>query len=250
MGILEVNNLTLSMDGNRILDNISLDINENKIYAILGPNGAGKSSLAFTIMGLNGYTDYEGDIIFKGKSLNDLDISERAKRGITLAWQEPARFEGLSVGKFIESSSSKNGDAKVRSSLQKVGMDPDEYIDRSMDSSLSGGERKKIELASILVMEPEIAILDEPDSGIDVASLERIFEGMRYLKENGSTVILITHSSTAYKQAEYAYLMCQGDIFDKGPIGDIGKYFEEECLPCGHKNKPEERGNEYHSKRD
>ncbi|KXA89948.1 ABC transporter ATP-binding protein [candidate division MSBL1 archaeon SCGC-AAA259M10] len=241
MNILEVRNLELWVNSNKILDDVSLDIEENRVYAIVGPNGAGKSTLAYSIMGLEGYTGYSGDILFKGESLNGLDISERAEKGITLAWQEPARFEGLTVRKFIKSAASEKSDESVRSAIEKVGMDPDQYLDRAVDKGLSGGERKKIELASILAMEPELVLLDEPDSGIDVASLDRIFEGIELLKEKGSTVILITHSATAHRQAEYAYLMCRGAILDEGPIDDIGSYFEERCIPCDHKNAPEEK---------
>ncbi len=241
MGILEVKNLKLFVEDNQILNDISLNLEKNKIYAIVGPNGAGKSSLAFAIMGLDGYNQYGGDIIFKGKSINNISVSERAERGITLAWQEPARFEGLTVKKFIESAAAEKSDETAKTALEKVGMDPDEYINRAVDNGLSGGERKKVELASILAMEPELVLLDEPDSGIDVASLDRLFEGIKFLKEKGATVVLITHSATAHKQAEYAYLMCQGTIIDEGPIDEIGKYFEESCIPCDHKNAPEQK---------
>lgn len=241
MSVLEVKDLELWVNSSKILDNVSLEIEENRVYAIVGPNGAGKSTLAYSIMGLEGYTGYSGDIIYKGESLNGLDISERAKRGITLVWQEPTRFEGLTVRKFIKSAASEKSDESVKSAIEKVGMEPDQYLDRVVDSGLSGGERKKIELASILAMEPEFVLLDELDSGIDVASLDRIFEGIELLKEKGSTVILITHSATAHKQAEYAYLMCRGTILDEGPIDEIGSYFEERCIPCDYKNAPEER---------
>lgn len=232
MGILEVKNLSLSVDGNQILNDVSLEIEENKIYALVGPNGAGKSSLAFAVMGLDGYNNYDGEITFKGESLNNLSVSERAERGITLAWQEPARFEGLTVKKFIESAASDKSDETVRSALENAGMDPDEYLHRAVDTGLSGGERKKVELASILAMEPELVLLDEPDSGIDVASLDRLFEGIKLLKEKGATVVLITHSDTAHRQAEYAYLVCRGTIIDQGPIDEIGEYFEEKCFDC------------------
>lgn len=232
MGILDVKNLKLTIDGAKILDNVSVEFEDSKIHAIVGPNGAGKSTLAYAIMGLEDYDDYEGDIIFKGESLNNLSIYERAERGITLAWQEPARFEGMSVRQFIEASADEDSDETVESSIEKVGMDPEQYIDRSIDTSLSGGERKKLELASILAMEPDLVLLDEPDSGIDVASLDRIFEGIEFLKDKGTTVILITHSATVLEQAEYAFLMCFGKIIDRGDIDKIGRYFEEKCWEC------------------
>ncbi|MBC7334368.1 MAG: ATP-binding cassette domain-containing protein, partial [Actinobacteria bacterium] len=210
------------------------------ILAVVGPNGAGKTTLGFVIMGIEGYRDFEGDVVYKGQSIKNLSITERAKKGITLAWQEPARFEGLSVEKFIQSSAKNKNPAVVRDVLKKVGMDPDEYVSRKVDTTLSGGERKKIELASILAMEPELVILDEPDSGIDVSSLENIFEAIKFLKSNGSTIILITHSLAVLKQAEYACLMCNGSIIRQGSVSEIGKYFGKKCVPCVHKNKPEE----------
>lgn len=232
MSILEVQDLSLTIEETGILKNVNINIEDNRIHALVGPNGAGKSSLAFAIMGLDGYTNIDGDILFKGESLKGLDVHERAKKGITLAWQEPARFEGLTVRQFIQSASSNNGGETPESSMEKVGMEPEEYLDRPVDTSLSGGERKKIELASILAMNPKLVLLDEPDSGIDVSSLEKIFDGLQLLKEKDTTVILITHSSTAFEHAEYAYLMCDGTVVDQGDVEKIGRYFEEECFEC------------------
>ncbi len=232
MGILDVKNLSLNIDGAKILDNVTVEFQESKVHAIVGPNGAGKSSLAFAVMGLEDYDEYEGDIKFRGESLNGLSVYERAEKGITLAWQEPARFEGMTVRQFIEASAEEDSEETVESSIEKVGMDPDQYLDRAIDTSLSGGERKKLELASILAMEPELVLLDEPDSGIDVASLDRMFEGIEFLKNKGTTVVLITHSETVLKHAEHAFLMCFGRIIERGSIEKIGKYFEEECFEC------------------
>lgn len=237
--ILEINNLSLSKNGSKILNDVDLEVERNKIQALVGPNGAGKSSLAFTIMGLEGYRDVEGDIIYEGENITDLSVSKRAKKGIALAWQEPARYEGLSVRNFIRASAKKEEDGVVPEVLEKVGMNPDDYFERAMDSGLSGGERKKIELASILAMDPDLVLLDEPDSGIDVASLDKIFEGIKLLKEGGATVILVTHSATALKETEYAFLMCHGKIIDRGSVEEISPYFEEKCIPCDHKNEPE-----------
>ncbi len=238
MSILEVKNLRLIIEGNVILDGVDAEIKEGTVTALVGPNGAGKSSLSFAVMGLSGYRNIEGDILFKGESIKDLSIKERAKRGITLAWQEPARYEGLSVEEFIESASADGETAE--SVLDTMGMDTEEYLPRAMDSGLSGGERKKIELASALAMDPELVLLDEPDSGIDVSSLERIFDAIKLLKERGTTVILITHSPTVLKKAERAILMCGGSIVDRGSSEEIHRYFEDECLPCESKNEPKE----------
>ncbi len=238
MGILTIKNLTLSLGGKKILDNLNIDLWEGHIHAIVGPNGAGKSTTAFTIMGLEGFRDFEGDILFDGHSIKKMSIDERARLGITLAWQEPARFEGFKVRSFIKASAKDKSEASIRDALEKVGIDPDEYLGRSIDKTLSGGERKKIELASILAMKPRLVMLDEPDSGIDIASLQKIFDAIKYFKDYGATVILITHSLEVLKHAEHAFLLCNGSVFDKGDVASISAYFHDKCIPCKHKNDP------------
>lgn len=239
MGILELNNLKLALNGRNILNGLDMEFWEGHVHAVVGPNGAGKSTLAYTIMGLEGYRNIEGDIIFEGNSIKKMGIAERAKRGITLGWQEPARYEGLTVKQFIMASSAEKSIEAVEDALGKVGLNPEEYMSRAVDKTLSGGERKKVELASILAMKPKFVMLDEPDSGIDVSSLEKIFEGIKLLKSYGSTIVLITHSLAVMKQAEHAFLMCGGKLVEKGGIDKIKPYFEKECLPCEHKNLPD-----------
>lgn len=239
MSILKLENLGLSINGKEILDDINIDFRRGCIHAIVGPNGAGKSTLAYCIMGLEGYRNIRGNIFFEGDSIRDLSIDERARRGMTLGWQEPARYEGLSVKKFIRASARDKSENSIRECMQRVGLNPDDYLPRALDKTLSGGERKKIELASILAMKPKLVLLDEPDSGIDVSSLNRIFDAIHYLKKEGSTVILITHSLEVLKQSEHAFLMCSGRLVEKGDVKKISGYFGGKCLPCDHKNLPE-----------
>jgi Fe-S cluster assembly ATP-binding protein len=238
MGILEIKNLKLSLGDKPILNNLNIDFWDGHIHAVVGPNGAGKSTLSATIMGLGGYNDFEGEINFDGQSLKGMGVDRRAQLGITLAWQEPARFEGLSVSDFIGSAAKSRSRDIIDKALAEVGLEPSEYRSRAVDKTLSGGERKKVELASILAMKPRVAILDEPDSGIDIESLDRIFEAVRLLKQGGTTVILITHSLAVLNQAEHAFLMCHGQILDKGKINRIRSYFENKCLACDHINVP------------
>ncbi len=117
-------------------------------------------------------------------------MDERARRGITLAWQEPARFEGLRVDKFILAGARGRDRETVERVLHRVGLDPEKYAARAVDKTLSGGERKRIEFASILAMEPRVVLMDEPDSGIDVEALTRIFDALADFKERGATVII------------------------------------------------------------
>ncbi|MBN2364244.1 ABC transporter ATP-binding protein [candidate division WOR-3 bacterium] len=237
--VLRIRNLALSLNGKKIINDLDAEIWQGHVHAVVGPNGAGKSTLAGILMGLSGYRDYEGEIIFRGKSLKELGIYERAELGMTLAWQEPARYEGLKVKDFVGAASEKISGIKSAKALKEVGLDPDEYLTRNVDKTLSGGERKKIELASIYLMKPKLAILDEPDSGIDVESLGRIFDVVRKLKEKGTTVIMITHSLEVLKHSDHAFLMCDGRIVDKGAVSKISKYFENKCIPCSHKNMPD-----------
>jgi Fe-S cluster assembly ATP-binding protein len=236
--ILEVKDVVLDLGKKRILDHLSMDFWAGHVHAVVGPNGAGKTTLASTIMGLAGYRKFEGDILFEQDSLKKLSVDQRARRGITLAWQEPARYEGLSVKNFITAGSQDKSENNVQRALELVGLDPDNFMERTVDRTLSGGERKRIELASILTMEPKLVMMDEPDSGIDVEALEKIFEAVRFIKEKGATVLLITHSPTVLKQADHAFLICCGKMIEKGSSDKILKYFGEKCIPCDHKNRP------------
>lgn len=203
---------------------------DGHIYALVGPNGAGKSTIASIIMGLDGYREIEGDIIFNGESIKEMSVDERAAKGITLAWQEPARFEGITVRRYLSVS------GNPEEVIDKVGLSK-EYLDRKIDTKLSGGERKRVELASVMLMKPKIALLDELDSGIDIGSINKIFDAIDYLKEQGTTVILITHSQEVLKRAEYGYLICHGEIIDQGPTDKVGKYFTEKCKKCREWNE-------------
>jgi Fe-S cluster assembly ATP-binding protein len=191
-------------------------------------------------MGVSGYTKFDGDIKFDGQSITNLTIDERAQLGITLAWQEPARYEGLTVQSFISAGAKDKNDKTVMDSLALVGLNPLKYMNRAVDKTLSGGERKRIEIASILAMHPRLLIMDEPDSGIDVDALEQIFNTLKVLKERGATVLMITHSHTVLRQAEHAFLMCDGRLLDKGSVDKISRFFEGQCMPCKHPNEPEE----------
>lgn len=237
MNILSIKNLTLQKDGKKIIDNVSLDVQEGKIYALVGPNGAGKSTLAYIIMGLEGYTSISGSLVFNKKPIKKLSVSERAKRGITLAWQEPARFQGLKVEDYLRASAGKNFTA-IAEALERVGLAPEKYLSRAVDKSLSGGERKRIELASIICMKPRLVILDEPDSGVDVEALKHVFEVLEYLKNSGATIIVITHNMQILKKADLAFLLCDGKLIEESKGGDVAEYFHKKCLSCLHKNKP------------
>lgn len=230
--MLKIQDLTLKRDDKTILRNINLTVNAGEIYGILGPNGAGKSSLAYTIIGCNDYQLNKGRIIFEGKEINNLPIWRRAKLGITLAWQEPARFEGITVGDYLLLGMKEKKQVEVEEALERVILHPKEYLKRKVDKTLSGGERKRIELAAIFTMKPRLAILDEPDSGIDILALDKIIDLVCDLRERGTTVILITHRADVGKIADRAALIGEGYLVEEGTTQEVVDYFENKCLQC------------------
>ncbi len=239
MAILELRDVSFMANSTGILNGLTMEFWEGYVHAVVGPNGAGKSTLANVVMGLPDYRHHEGDILFEGKSIKPLNVDERARLGITLAWQEPARFEGLKVSQFILASAREKNKNEVDRVLELVGLEPARYRNRAVDKTLSGGERKRIELASILAMKPRLVMLDEPDSGVDIEAIERIFEAIAHLKEEGTTVLLITHSARVLEKADHAFLLCSGMLVDKGETAKILEYFSGKCLPCPHKNVPD-----------
>jgi Fe-S cluster assembly ATP-binding protein len=230
--MLKIENLNIRKDNQVILRDIGLAVNPHEIYGILGPNGAGKSSLAYAIMGCNGYRPYQGKIIFDGEEITDLPIWERARLGITLAWQHEARFEGITVEDYLLLGMKKGEEGELVEALKNVLLDPKEYLKRKVDKTLSGGERKRIELAAIFTMRPRLAILDEPDSGIDMLALDRIIEFIRELRDSGTTVILITHRADVARIAKRAALIGEGYLVREGSSQEVVEYFENRCLVC------------------
>ncbi len=241
MALLEVEDVHLALDGQPILNGLSMSVREGAIHALVGPNGAGKSTLAYTVMGLPEYRPHSGRIAFEGQDVSGLSVDERARRGLSLAWQEPARFEGLKVRDFLHAGAAEEDEAALRDALKRVALNPDRYLDRAVDSGLSGGERKRIELASILVMKPKLMIADEPDSGIDVEALRCMFDLFEMLRDDRTTVLLVTHSAEVMAHADTATLVCCGRTVEEGLAAEIRGYFVDRCIPCPYHN-PEEAG--------
>lgn len=230
--MLKIENLNIKKDNRMILREVNFEVNAREIYGILGPNGAGKSSLAYAIMGCNDYQPCEGKIVFEGKEINNLSIWERAKLGITLAWQHEAHFEGITVEDYLLIGMKKMNRIEAGEALQNVLLDPKAYLKRKVDKTLSGGERKRIELAAIFTMRPRLAILDEPDSGIDILALDSVVGFVRNLRQRGTAVILITHRADVAKIAERAALIGEGYLVKEGSSQEVVEYFESRCLVC------------------
>ena len=219
--MLELKNICFTRDNKKILDNISLELEDNKFYVITGPNGSGKSTLAKIIMGINNQD--EGQVVFNGKDISNLPINERANLGMGFAFQQPVKFKGITVYDLIKLSAKKNISKKEACDiLSKVGLCAKEYVDREINSSLSGGELKRIEIATVAVKNSKLTIFDEPEAGIDLWSfnnLIEIFEDMRKLTKG--TTIIISHQERILNIADKIILLNEGKIDKVGEAKEI-----------------------------
>lgn len=231
--LLRMRGLRLTLQDKPILDGLDLDLAAGEIHGLLGANGSGKSSLAYAIMGCDGYRCSAGEMVFDGRRIDGLPMHERARLGITLAWQEPARFEGLAVRDYLLVG---RPEADADDCLRRVGLDPRAYADRAVDRTLSGGERKRVELAAVLAMSPRLVILDEPTAGIDLLSLDALVAVIEALKSAGSTVLLITHQAEVVAHADRASQLCGGRIVFKGDTADVLEHYRRRaCVRCDGK---------------
>ncbi len=240
MELLKLEDVSIQFDGRNILHDLNLSVKKGTIHSILGTNAAGKSSLAYAIVNCCGYAAQSGKIYFDGKDITSFNISQRAKLGLTLAWQEPAKFEGLSVKDYIQTGMKEKDPEAVDEALRLVLLEPDDYRERATDETLSGGERKRIELAAVYAMAPKLAVLDEPDSGIDILALESIANMIKSFNSRGTTVLLITHREEIAKIADTTSLMCSGSVVQEGPPAEMSEYFKINCVPCPTKVFPGE----------
>jgi Fe-S cluster assembly ATP-binding protein len=228
--LLQMTDITLTLNSSTVLHDLDFDVAEGEIHALLGTNGSGKSSLALMVMGCQSHTPETGHVYFENQDINDWPIHRRARAGISLAWQEPTRFEGLSVQDYLHLDP---GWRAPEACLAAVGMDPALYLHRMVDKSLSGGERKRIELASMLAMQPRLAMLDEPSAGVDVLSLAEVTEAIRALREGGSSVLLITHQEDLAACADRASQLCGGRIVFSGSPADVAQHYRgRSCIRC------------------
>lgn len=214
--MLELKNICFERDNKKILDNINLTIDKDKFVVITGPNGSGKSTLAKIIMGIE--KPDSGKILLEGKDITQLAINERAKLGIAFAFQQPITFKGLTVFDLLKlSSERKINKAEACEILSKVGLCAKEYVDREINSSLSGGELKRIEIASVAVRNSTLTIFDEPEAGIDLWSFQnliKVFEDMRKIVKG--TTLIISHQERILNIADEIILIKQGKIEARG----------------------------------
>ena len=210
--ILELENICFERDNKKILNNINLQIDLGKFIAITGPNGSGKSTLVKMIMGIE--KPDSGKIIFDGKDITNMEINERAKLGISFGFQQPVKFKGITVYDLLKISANKKIKKKEAcEALAKVGLCAKEYVDREVNGSLSGGELKRIEIATVAIRQTKLTIFDEPEAGIDLWSfnnLIEIFENMREIVKG--TTLIISHQERILEIADEIILMKNGKI--------------------------------------
>lgn len=204
-----------------ILKDISLVIPDNKFVAITGPNGGGKSTLAKIIAGIEKPT--AGQILFDGTDITDMDITERAKLGVSYAFQQPVRFKGITVKDLIGLAAGKNiSTASACSYLSEVGLCAKDYINREVNASLSGGELKRIEIATVLARKTKLTLFDEPEAGIDLWSFQnliRVFEKMH--EEIHGSIIIISHQERILNIADEIVVIAEGKIRETGARSEI-----------------------------
>ena len=231
--LLNVENVWVERPGAEVLRGVNLTVSRGEVHTLLGLNGSGKTSLALTLMGASGYRPERGRILFDGQDITALSVTERAQLGLTLAWQEPARFEGLLTADYLALGMRKPSRERIEEALAAVALSPMAYMSRAVDSALSGGERKRIELAAVYAMQPRLAVLDEPDSGIDVLGIEEITALLRRMSEGGTSVLMITHRDEMADIADAASLMCGGAVVSTGTPAEVREYFAQRCRPHG-----------------
>ncbi|WP_302630070.1 ABC transporter ATP-binding protein [uncultured Eubacterium sp.] len=204
-----------------IINGISLTIDESKFIAITGPNGSGKSTLAKLIVGIIKPTS--GKILYNGEDITDMSISDRAKLGISFAFQQPVRFKGIKVIDLLRMASAKQLTiSEACEYLSEVGLCARDYINREVDGSLSGGELKRIEIATIIARKTELSVFDEPEAGIDLwsfNSLIKVFEKMQ--KNNKNSILIISHQERILDIADEIILLADGQIKAHGSKDDI-----------------------------
>ena len=219
--MLELKNICFSADGKQILNNVNLTIDDRKFIVITGPNGSGKSTLAKIIAGI--VTPDSGQIILDGQDITNMNITERAQAGISFAFQQPVRFKGVTVKDLITLASGQElSTAAACQYLAEVGMCAKDYIDREVNSSLSGGELKRIEIATVMARKTKLTLFDEPEAGIDLwsfQSLIRVFENMRD-KTNGR-ILIISHQERILNIADKVAYLRDGRVEKYGTREEV-----------------------------
>ena len=242
MSQLEIKNLHASVEGKEILKGVDLIVEQGKVHAIMGPNGTGKSTLAYTLMGHPNYIVTEGEVIFKGQNVLELEPDERSRLGLFLAFQYPVAIPGVTVANFLRTAinarrRAENPEDKgmpipefrklLKERMAMLKMDQN-FAGRYLNEGFSGGEKKRAEILQLATLSPEIAILDETDSGLDIDALRIVSEGVNALMNENLGVLIITHYQRLlnYIKPDYVHVMLDGRIVESGGP-DLALHLEE-----------------------
>jgi Fe-S cluster assembly ATP-binding protein len=232
MSEMEIRNLHVSVEGKEILKGVNLTIRQGEVHAIMGPNGTGKSTLSYALMGHPFYEVTVGEVIFKGQNILELEPDERSREGIFLAFQYPVSIPGVSLANFLRSAinarrKAANSEDKgiplpefrklLKEKMETLRMDHS-FAGRYLNEGFSGGEKKRAEILQMATLRPEIAILDETDSGLDIDALRVVSEGVNALRGPDLGVMLITHYQRIlnYIKPDYVHIMLAGRIVESG----------------------------------
>jgi len=242
--LLSIKNLSVSIENEKILDNLSLEINEGEVHAIMGPNGSGKSTLSNVLAGSEEYNITSGEIKFKDKNIFDLNIEERAQEGLFLAFQYPVAIPGVNITPFLQAAMNSklkaNGEKEVdaltfakrlRETANQLGFSKD-VLRRAVNEGFSGGEKKRFEVLQMSILKPQLSILDETDSGLDIDALKIVTKGVNNLRNKTSSFLIITHYQRLLDQIapDYVHVMANGRIVKSG-----GKSIAEDIELSGYK---------------
>ena len=230
--MFEIKNLKVSINDKEILKNFNIEVNPGELHVIMGPNGSGKSTLTQTIAGKENYIIDNGDIIYNGKSIIELDPEERAGKGIFVSFQYPISLPGVNNIYFLKEAvnsvrkyrgekevSSVDFMKKIKDKIKDVDFD-ESFINRAVNDGFSGGEKKRNEILQLLMMEPSVAVLDETDSGLDIDALKTVAKGINTFRNSNRSIILITHYQRIldYLDPDKVHILMDGDIVKTGDI--------------------------------
>lgn len=223
--MLTLENLSLKLgegqEETEILQDISLNFDSGKLYVITGPNGGGKTSIAKLIMGI--YQPSRGKILFDGAEITNMSITERGRLGIRYAFQNPPRFKGIEIERLLKLANPIVNPNDLRSIMVRIGLCPEDYLARMADNSLSGGEMKRLEVATVLLSQTKVAVLDEPEAGVDLWGFEQLLDLVisSHRQAQGRTSIIISHSEKFLEAADEIIVVADGAIQEQGKMEAI-----------------------------
>ena len=236
--LLSIKDLYAGVEDKKILNGVNLDVNRGEVHVIMGPNGCGKSTLANVIMNTGGYTVESGKIIFKDEDITNLETDKRARMGIFMSYQAPVEIPGVTLESFIRAAlTQRDGEApgffelrdEMDEMMDELHMDKS-YKDRYVNVGFSGGERKKSEILQLLMINPDLALLDETDSGLDVDAVDVVGQGIKkFTEDKEKSLIVITHHHEILKyiKADYVHVIVDGKIVKTGDDSLMDKIDKE-----------------------